>query len=94
MLPRLFYLQWFSGNLGFHPVRHLSPRSPNYHLERCHNAEPLAFRLWDEQQGKLVGFGALKKRHPYLKSVIAGGRDKIGGWAGVGLKRAGGWLVR
>jgi len=73
-LPRL--LQWFSGNIGFHHIHHLSPRIPNYHLEKCHKSEPLfqqvkpvtlstslksfAFRLWDEQRQKLVGFRALK----------------------------------
>jgi omega-6 fatty acid desaturase (delta-12 desaturase) len=73
-LPRL--LQWFSGNIGFHHIHHLSPRIPNYHLEKCHKAEPMfqtvkpvtltgslrsfAFRLWDEQRHKLVGFRALK----------------------------------
>jgi len=83
-LPRL--LQWFSGNIGFHHIHHLSPRIPNYHLEKCHKAEPLfqtvkpvtlstsmksfAFRLWDEQRHKLVGFRALKalrlERRPAL----------------------------
>lgn len=27
-LPRLF--QWFSGNIGYHHIHHLSPRIPNY----------------------------------------------------------------
>jgi len=40
-LPRL--LQWFTGNIGFHPVHHINPRIPNYRLEECHNAS-LAFR--------------------------------------------------
>jgi acyl-lipid omega-6 desaturase (Delta-12 desaturase) len=31
-------LQWFSGNIGFHHVHHLSPRIPNYNLQRCHEA--------------------------------------------------------
>jgi len=69
-LPRL--LQWFSGNIGFHHIHHLSPRIPNYHLERCHRSEPLfytvkpltllsslkclGFRLWDEQRRRMVGF--------------------------------------
>jgi acyl-lipid omega-6 desaturase (Delta-12 desaturase) len=77
-LPRI--LQWFSGNIGFHHIHHLSPRIPNYNLEKCHRAEPLfqtvkpvtlfsslkslTFRLWDEQRCKLVGFGALKNRPP------------------------------
>ena len=74
-LPRV--LQWFSGNIGFHHIHHLSPRIPNYNLERCHKADPLfqqvtpitffaslkslTFRLWDEQSRKLIGFGAIRK---------------------------------
>ena len=73
-LPKV--LQWFSGNIGFHHIHHLSPRIPNYHLEKCHKAEPLfqsvkpvtllsslksfTFRLWDEQRCKLVGYGHLR----------------------------------
>lgn len=73
-LPKL--LQWFSGNIGFHHIHHLSARIPNYNLERCHKAEPLfqtvkpitlfgsfksfTFRLWDEQRHRLVGFGHLR----------------------------------
>jgi omega-6 fatty acid desaturase (delta-12 desaturase) len=73
-LPKI--LQWFSGNIGYHHLHHLSSRIPNYNLERCHNAHPLfqtvkpvtllsslksfSFRLWDEQQRKLVGFSHLR----------------------------------
>jgi omega-6 fatty acid desaturase (delta-12 desaturase) len=73
-LPKI--LQWFSGSIGFHHIHHLSPRIPNYHLEKCHQAEPLfqtvkpvtllsslksfTFRLWDEQRRKLVGYGHLR----------------------------------
>ena len=73
-LPKI--LQWFSGNIGFHHIHHLSPRIPNYHLEKCHKAEPLfqtvkpitllasfksfTFRLWDEQRRVLVGYGHLR----------------------------------
>ncbi|MGO9245653.1 MAG: fatty acid desaturase [Verrucomicrobiia bacterium] len=73
-LPKV--LQWFSGNIGFHHIHHLSPRIPNYNLERCHKAEPLfntvpaitlfssfksfTFRLWDEQRRKLVGYSHLR----------------------------------
>jgi len=39
-LPRI--LQWFSGNIGFHHVHHLSPRIPNYNLQRCHEANSLS----------------------------------------------------
>jgi omega-6 fatty acid desaturase (delta-12 desaturase) len=74
-LPKV--LQWFSGNIGFHHIHHLSPRIPNYNLEKCHKAEPLfqtvkpvtffasfkslTFRLWDEQRRKLVGFRAVRR---------------------------------
>ena len=73
-LPKI--LQWFSGNIGFHHIHHLSPRIPNYNLERCHKAEPLfqtvppvtlfsslkslTFRLWDEKRHRLVGFSYLR----------------------------------
>jgi omega-6 fatty acid desaturase (delta-12 desaturase) len=76
-LPKV--LQWFSGSIGFHHIHHLSPRIPNYNLEKCHQAEPLfqtvkpvtlfssfkslTFRLWDEQRRKLVGFRAVKKHY-------------------------------
>ncbi|HYG33821.1 MAG TPA: fatty acid desaturase [Clostridia bacterium] len=75
-LPKI--LQWFSGNIGFHHIHHLSPRIPNYHLEQCHKAEPLfqsvkpvtllsslksfTFRLWDEQGQRLVGYKVLRSR--------------------------------
>ena len=75
-LPKV--LQWFSGNIGFHHIHHLSSRIPNYNLERCHKANPLfqavkpitffsslkslTFRLWDEEKGKLIGFRRLRQR--------------------------------
>jgi omega-6 fatty acid desaturase (delta-12 desaturase) len=74
-LPKV--LQWFSGNIGYHHLHHLSARIPNYNLERCHKSDPLfqsvkpvtlfssfkafSFRLWDEQQRKLVGYSHLRK---------------------------------
>jgi omega-6 fatty acid desaturase (delta-12 desaturase) len=73
-LPKL--LQWFTGNIGFHHIHHLSPAIPNYNLERCHIETPmfqqvkpvtlwrslksLSFRLWDEQRRKLVGYRQLR----------------------------------
>jgi omega-6 fatty acid desaturase (delta-12 desaturase) len=33
-LPK--WLQWFSGNIGFHHIHHLSPKVPNYYLETCY----------------------------------------------------------
>lgn len=73
-LPKL--LQWFTGNIGFHHIHHLSPRIPNYKLEECHNENPefqiepltlgrslkaLFFRLWDENEKMLVGWDAIKR---------------------------------
>ncbi|HLE27745.1 MAG TPA: fatty acid desaturase [Anaerolineales bacterium] len=73
-LPKV--LQWFTGNIGFHHIHHLSPRIPNYELQKCHEENPvfhevatltflaslksITLRLWDEEQKKLVGFGHLK----------------------------------
>lgn len=74
-LPKV--LQWFTGNIGFHHIHHLSPKIPNYMLEKCHKENPLfqkaktitlktSFKstflsLWDEQQKKLISFRQLKK---------------------------------
>ncbi len=33
-LPK--WMQWFSGNIGFHHIHHLSPKVPNYNLEACY----------------------------------------------------------
>ena len=73
-LPRI--LQWFSGNIGFHHIHHLSAKIPNYHLERCHKSHPLfqsvepitvrtslkslTLRLWCETKRKLVGWKHIK----------------------------------
>lgn len=37
-LPKV--LQWVTGNIGFHHVHYLSPRVPNYHLEKAHTSTP------------------------------------------------------
>jgi len=73
-LPKL--LQWFTGNIGLHHIHHLSSRIPNYALQQRHDENPqfqqvrtisllgslkcVALRLWDEETGRLVGFGHLK----------------------------------
>lgn len=73
-LPRI--LQWFSGNIGFHHIHHLSSRIPNYNLERCFRAVPefqkvkpitllsslktLRLRLWDAQNRRMIGFSELQ----------------------------------
>jgi omega-6 fatty acid desaturase (delta-12 desaturase) len=69
-LPKV--LQWFTGNIGFHHIHHLSPRIPNYNLQRCHDENPILQRvthltirsslktiglaLWDEKQRRLITF--------------------------------------
>jgi omega-6 fatty acid desaturase (delta-12 desaturase) len=68
-------LQWFTGNIGFHHLHHLSPRIPNYNLARCHyeNAifeevrpitllstlKALRLSLWDEANRQLIRFKKL-----------------------------------
>lgn len=73
--PRV--LQWFSGNIGFHHIHHLSPKIPNYNLESCHKSSPLFenikpvtfkssmrtinLRLWDEDASQLISFRHFRK---------------------------------
>ncbi len=65
-------LRFFSGNIGYHHVHHLSVRVPNYNLRRAHHAIELfrdvpvldlrtalrttRLKLWDERHGRLVTF--------------------------------------
>ncbi|NTW25374.1 MAG: fatty acid desaturase, partial [Lentimicrobium sp.] len=69
-LPKI--LQWFSGNIGFHHIHHLSSKIPNYKLEQCHkeneafhrvipvtfisSMKSLSLRLWDEKRQQLVSY--------------------------------------
>jgi acyl-lipid omega-6 desaturase (Delta-12 desaturase) len=69
-LPRV--LQFFTGNIGFHHVHHLSVGIPNYNLQKAHEenehlrAVPeltlrdglraTRLKLWDERSGRLVTF--------------------------------------
>ena len=73
-LPKV--LQWFTGNIGFHHIHHLSPKIPNYNLQKAFDENPIfhhvtivtfweslktmSLKLWDEQQQKMVGFRHLK----------------------------------
>ncbi|TXC85651.1 fatty acid desaturase [Metabacillus litoralis] len=73
-LPK--FMQFLTGNIGYHHVHHLSPRVPNYKLEEAHNnTEPLQnvptislatslkslrFRLWDEDAKNFVSFREVK----------------------------------
>jgi omega-6 fatty acid desaturase (delta-12 desaturase) len=65
-------LQFFTGNIGFHHVHHLSVRVPNYNLQRAHEEIELfrgvpvlrlgsalrttRLKLWDERRCRLVTF--------------------------------------
>ncbi len=75
-LPKI--LQWFTGNIGFHHIHHLSPRIPNYNLQKCHEENPelqqvvmltilssiktARLGLWDAHQNKLISFRQIKAR--------------------------------
>ena len=73
-LPRI--LHWWSGNIGFHHIHHLSSHIPNYRLPECFRAHPALadaprltlwsslrcarLKLWDEQRKKLIRFRELR----------------------------------
>ncbi len=70
-------LHWFTGNIGYHHVHHLSSRIPNYSLRRCMAEVPELrhvtrltalgtlecgrLKLWDEETKRLVGFRELRQ---------------------------------
>jgi acyl-lipid omega-6 desaturase (Delta-12 desaturase) len=72
-------LRYFTGNIGFHHVHHLSARIPNYNLPRAHRENgffhevptlslldglgAVRLKLWDPDSGKLVSF-AQARRNP------------------------------
>jgi omega-6 fatty acid desaturase (delta-12 desaturase) len=68
-------LNWFTGNIGYHHIHHLSPKIPNYKLPEAYkenalfhiqpltilkSLKSLRYRLWDEEQKILVGFNVLR----------------------------------
>ena len=73
-------LRWFTANIGYHHIHHLSPRIPNYHLRAAHRAarglapvrrlgvrESLAcarLKLWDEQHKRMVGYSRVRQAWP------------------------------
>ncbi|AIY04311.1 fatty acid desaturase [Planococcus sp. PAMC 21323] len=82
-LPKV--LQWVTGNIGFHHVHHLSPRVPNYNLEKAHESTPplqqattinlksslksLRYKLYDAQNKTFVTFGDIKHLLSNSKAV-------------------------
>ena len=69
-------LHWFTGNIGYHHIHHLSSRIPNYRLREAFESSDLLrqaqritlwsslrsakLKLWDEETGRMVGFGYRK----------------------------------
>jgi len=63
-------MHWFTGNIGYHHVHHLSAKIPNYRLRAAHAEQPMfaptpvvtlrssiacfRLKLWDEDRGRLV----------------------------------------
>ena len=75
-MPKVF--QWFSGNIGFHHIHHLSHLIPNYNLEKCYN-ENAMFRectvltlgssvksvflhIYDQDKRQLISFREYRRR--------------------------------
>jgi acyl-lipid omega-6 desaturase (Delta-12 desaturase) len=81
-LPKV--LQFFTGNIGLHHVHHLNARIPNYNLQRAHESNPVfsavptltlwdglravRLKLWDEQAGKLVTFGQVRREVSHVSA--------------------------
>lgn len=81
-LPKV--LQWFTGNIGYHHVHHLSPLIPNYLLEEAHEENEIFHKvetltigksirssflhLWDEQADRLISFRELRKRKAHASA--------------------------
>ena len=69
-------LNWFTGNIGYHHIHHLSAKIPNYKLPKAFKEnqifhvkpltlwssfKSLTLRLYDEKTRKLVGWNVLKR---------------------------------
>jgi len=69
-LPRVAH--WFTGNIGYHHIHHLSSRVPNYRLRECFESDArlrtaprltlrdslacARLKLWDEDSWRMVGY--------------------------------------
>ncbi len=69
-MPRV--LHWFTANIGYHHIHHLSSRIPSYRLREAFESNPALqaaprltlwsslksarLKLWDEEQQRMVGF--------------------------------------
>ena len=84
-LPKV--LQWLTGNIGLHHIHHLSSRIPNYRLQQVLDENPelqrvtrltlwqsfrcMFYKLWDEEHGRLVGYGYVRRLRQGAGSVPA-----------------------
>jgi omega-6 fatty acid desaturase (delta-12 desaturase) len=75
-LPKV--LHWFTANIGYHHIHHLTSLIPNYRLQECFRNTPemqrvtrltlgqslrcAGLKLWDEERRELVGFRAVRAR--------------------------------
>lgn len=82
-LPKL--LQWLTGNIGFHHVHHLSPRIPNYYLEKAHEETPplqhattitlktslesIRYKLYDEKKKVFITFKEYYQHYAGKKAI-------------------------
>jgi omega-6 fatty acid desaturase (delta-12 desaturase) len=70
-------LNWFSGNIGYHHIHHLSSKIPNYNLPKCYHdnlvfqIKPLTIltslksatmNVYDEAAGRLISFSTMRKQ--------------------------------
>ena len=71
-------INWFTGDIGYHHIHHLGPRIPNYKLAQAYREnilfqipplsvvrsfKSLGYRLWDEDNKVMAGFGILRSYH-------------------------------
>ena len=70
-------LHWFTGNIGYHHIHHLSSRIPNYRLAQAFYENPemqrvtrltlrdslrcARLRLWDEERRTMIGWRELRQ---------------------------------
>jgi omega-6 fatty acid desaturase (delta-12 desaturase) len=73
-------LHWFTGNIGYHHIHHLSSRIPNYRLAQAFRENPemqrvtrltlreslkcARLRLWDEDRRTMIGWRELRQMSP------------------------------
>ena len=76
-LPKV--MQWFTGNIGFHHIHHLSHSIPNYNLERCmkeneifqspptltllSSIKCMFLSVYDEDRKELISFKEMDERY-------------------------------